>query len=312
MTAAAALAPVVLSTVGTAEWFALLDRELRCVHLHRGRLGRIPEQLIGLPDPGAPMPSLTTPARRAAGSVIQDGATQETEIAFEDPRFGPRRFEFEFRPLHAGAEIVGVIVRAAESTARHMQAGAWLLQSRLLECLTDAVLVVDPARVIRFANPAAAALFGLEADQLTGQPVSALGGAFSAWLGSAPDSAADLWGAAADACCIPATLILESKRHPLPLQVRCRASALNCDGQRYHVIAIDDLSELRLLERNVVEAETRERERLARDMHDGIGQELTSVALMLRALDIEGGEASLLPSQPLRAASGRSSTSSMA
>jgi signal transduction histidine kinase len=41
---------------------------------------------------------------------------------------------------------------------------------------------------------------------------------------------------------------------------------------------------MRRLEREVLDAERRERERLARDLHDGIGQELTGIALMLRVL----------------------------
>lgn len=45
-----------------------------------------------------------------------------------------------------------------------------------------------------------------------------------------------------------------------------------------------DVSEQRRLEQAVQEAASREQERIGRDLHDGLGQELTGVSLMLRAL----------------------------
>ena len=49
-------------------------------------------------------------------------------------------------------------------------------------------------------------------------------------------------------------------------------------------VAIRDITELKRLEREILEGLTRERQRIGRDLHDGLGQELTGVALMLRAL----------------------------
>ncbi len=49
-------------------------------------------------------------------------------------------------------------------------------------------------------------------------------------------------------------------------------------------ISLRDTTELKRLEREILEASTRERQRIGRDLHDGLGQELTGVALMLRAL----------------------------
>ncbi len=279
MTASAELAPVVASTVGAAEWFALLDRDLRCVHLHRGALGRIPERLLGVPANDAPATDLSAQARQIAVSVIEDGDSHEAELTFEDPRFGPRRFEFEFRPLRTGDGVVGVLVRSSESTNRRTHARAMRLQARLLECMSDAVLVVDAQRMIRFANLASEAMFGFRAGQLTGEPVAVLGSVFPAHLERARSAVAD------DSADLATTLVLEAGVAGAQRVIRCRTSALCLDDQRYDLVVLNDVTEVHRLERNVLEAETRERERLARDMHDGLGQELTAVALMLRALD---------------------------
>lgn len=281
MSESAAFATVVASTVGAAEWFALLDRDLRCVHLHRGALGRIPEHLIGMRGAEATV-DLSAQARELAGAVMADGDPQETEISFDDPRFGPRRFEFEFRPLRSDDGVVGVLVRSSESTNRRVHARTLRLQSRLLECMTDAVLVVDAQRVIRFANLACESLFGYRPGRLAGEPVSVLGSTFPAYLDGARQSAAE------DTPGRPTTLTLDAaSASAAPRVVRCRTSALYFDDQRHDLVVLDDVTELHRLERNVIEAETRERERLARDLHDGLGQELTAVALMLRTLELE-------------------------
>ena len=49
-------------------------------------------------------------------------------------------------------------------------------------------------------------------------------------------------------------------------------------------VSLRDITELKRLERETLEASTRERQRIGRDLHDGLGQDLTGVALMLRAL----------------------------
>jgi signal transduction histidine kinase len=45
-----------------------------------------------------------------------------------------------------------------------------------------------------------------------------------------------------------------------------------------------DVTERKRLEREIIETSARERQRIGRDLHDGLGQELTGVALMLRGL----------------------------
>ncbi len=64
-----------------------------------------------------------------------------------------------------------------------------------------------------------------------------------------------------------------------------RAALVRDDGVGMGVcVSLRDTTELKRLEREILEASTRERQRIGRDLHDGLGQELTGVALMLRAL----------------------------
>jgi two-component system, NarL family, sensor histidine kinase UhpB len=49
-------------------------------------------------------------------------------------------------------------------------------------------------------------------------------------------------------------------------------------------VTVTDITERMRLEREILEISTREQERIGQDLHDGLGQELTGVALMLRSL----------------------------
>jgi PAS domain S-box-containing protein len=49
-------------------------------------------------------------------------------------------------------------------------------------------------------------------------------------------------------------------------------------------IAVRDITERRRLEQEILDVSSRERQTIGRDLHDGLGQELTGVALMLRGL----------------------------
>jgi PAS domain S-box-containing protein len=49
-------------------------------------------------------------------------------------------------------------------------------------------------------------------------------------------------------------------------------------------LSVRDITERKRLEREILEVSGRERQRIGRDLHDGLGQELTGIALMLRGL----------------------------
>ena len=47
---------------------------------------------------------------------------------------------------------------------------------------------------------------------------------------------------------------------------------------------MSNITERKRLEQEILEVSSRERQTIGRDLHDGLGQELTGVALMLRGL----------------------------
>jgi PAS domain S-box-containing protein len=63
-------------------------------------------------------------------------------------------------------------------------------------------------------------------------------------------------------------------------------------------LTVQDVTEELRLEREVLDTAERERARLSSDIHDGLGQELTGIALLLKSLDVQarGGHEGLLDS----------------
>jgi PAS domain S-box-containing protein len=63
------------------------------------------------------------------------------------------------------------------------------------------------------------------------------------------------------------------------------APVRDAEGKVVAALAVTrDVSERRELEREIIEIANREQERIGHDLHDGLGQELTGIALMLRGL----------------------------
>lgn len=275
------LATMVAATFAASDWFAIFDRDARCVHLQRGTLGSTPDFLLGLGEHAGRQPGAEAAhaagVHRLIGAALQSGAARDSELAFEDPRFGPRTLELHVRPLRIDGAIEGAVVRATDSTHRRMQARALRLQSRLLECTSEATLVLDARRVVQFANVAAEKLFASGAGELSGMPLASLGERFSAAVERAvATSQAEL----------ETTIMLDEPKSADRQRrvLRCRISSMSFDRAPHHLLLLTDVSDSHRLGDEVLEAERRERERIARDLHDGFGQDLTGVSLMLSAL----------------------------
>lgn len=64
---------------------------------------------------------------------------------------------------------------------------------------------------------------------------------------------------------------------------RINADLIHVDAERYVLTTLEDITERRHLERAVLEATDKEQQRLARELHDGLGQELTAIAMFADA-----------------------------
>ena len=68
------------------------------------------------------------------------------------------------------------------------------------------------------------------------------------------------------------------------VQVDIAASQISMDGQKRTLFVCRDMTERLMLEHELLDVASREQAHLAHDLHDGLGQELTGIALLLRGL----------------------------
>lgn len=154
--------------------------------------------------------------------------------------------------------------------------------TELVRRSTDLILVVDAARHVSFASPAAETMLGMAPQQLQGRP-------FGAVLGSVHEtvlaSYLDRLLAQGDAAAALELRMDGPAREYRVLKIDA-ANQLGNPLIKGLVVTISDVTTQRLLEREVLDAATRERARLSADIHDGLGQELTGIAMLLHVAAI--------------------------
>ncbi|WP_295880300.1 CheR family methyltransferase [uncultured Thiohalocapsa sp.] len=142
----------------------------------------------------------------------------------------------------------------------------------VLEAAAEAIVTTDADGRIQTFNPAAEAMFRCTADAVAGKPVRGLfargDGAPTDPLVEQPDHQPRQ---------------LEGRRaqgEPFPLEL----SARFVPEQQLWVLVGRDVSERRRLERDVIDLSTRQQEEVGREIHDGLGQELTALVMLAHSL----------------------------
>jgi signal transduction histidine kinase len=64
----------------------------------------------------------------------------------------------------------------------------------------------------------------------------------------------------------------------------CVVTPLSMHGSEHWLAVLNDVTERKQLEREIIEIANREQQRIGGDLHDGLGQELTGIALMLKGV----------------------------
>lgn len=202
-------------------------------------------------------------------------------------------FETQYRVRHREGHWVSILTRARwekrDDGAGRMVRGYVLdmtwrqqmqLQAEIIERMSEGVLLVARDGTIRFANRALEITLGYRPHELIGADAHVLSfrtrEAFDGLLETAFEATAN--GST--------TLIdLEGKRRDgslLPLQGRLSSVLLG--DTRYVVAVFTDISTRKQLEREVLQLATQVQQRVGGDLHEGLGQQLSGIAMMLQGL----------------------------
>ncbi len=228
------------------------------------------------------MPEDRARIHAALTQVLTTGESVDLQLASSGAPYGGRCFDSRIRAVLSVRGISGAVINITEITDRQAVQHLRETQARMFELLHEGVVVIDSDSMIRMANPAFERMFGFAPgtavdtaiDDLIAQPSGA----------QRELVAQQLLGAAGES------------RGPTPVEFKCRrrdgstfeaacvATITHLDGATHRLAVITDVTERRGLEREILEIAGREQLRIGSDLHDGLGQDLTGVALMLRSV----------------------------
>jgi PAS domain S-box-containing protein len=156
-------------------------------------------------------------------------------------------------------------------------------QALALEVMREGVALSDSGGIIRMSNPAFDRMFGMVTGSLIGKHLSHLP-CYPA-LDRRIAESADGPTASTGAPLVSELTVRGARDGEGTLFVEATITSLVLRGERFFLTMLQDATARRQLEREVLEASNREQQRIGNDLHDGLGQELTGIALLLRGLE---------------------------
>ena len=267
---------------GTSDWLILVDTERRVQFINRGIRSHSRESIVGQRLDEIAVPEDREHILRALTQVLTTGESVDVQLASSGMPYGGRCFDSRIRAVRSGGVITGAVVNITEITDRQAAQHLRETQARMFELLHEGVVVIDDNNMIRMANPAFERMFGFT-------PGTAVGTSVDDLIAQPPGTRREqielqLLGSAPEA---PGPTPVEftcRRRDGSTFEAACVATLTHLDGATHRLAVITDVTERRVLEREILEIAGREQLRIGSDLHDGLGQDLTGVALMLRSV----------------------------
>ena len=283
------------STLEHSEWLKL---SMKMAHMHAWRWDKIEDQFsfataedppVDLPGEFPDMPAFMARVHpddqkhvvRDLHKAVESRCEVRGEFRLKAKNGAYRTFANVARPVFDSAGTVVGLVGVTQDVTPRVESDSQLRRSeQLLRATTtntaDTLILVDTDLKVRFVNKP---LAGRSIDRLLGTeiwtaaPEEAQGSVLAKLrevlaTGEAANYEFDYRGA-------------EGK----PQYYENSAVIVRDKGVVTGIsISVRNITERKRLEKEILEASNRERQAIGRDLHDGLGQELTGVALMLRGL----------------------------
>ncbi len=266
---------------GTGDWLILVDLDRRVQFINRGIRSHSRESIIGQRLDEIAVPEDRPNILAALTQVLKTGEPVDLQLAGTGPQHGGRYFDSRIRAVEGPGGITGAVVNITEITDRHAVMHLRETQARMFELLHEGVVVIDINNRIRMVNPAFERMFGFAAGTAVDTSIDDLLAPSAGIHREKLDQ--QLLGSMAEP-------------HTVPVEFKCRrrdgstfdaafvATLTHVDDATHRLAVITDVTERRQLEREILEIAGREQLRIGSDLHDGLGQDLTGVALMLRSV----------------------------
>ena len=253
----------------------VIDRKLKVLFANRPVSGKMPADLVGTHIRQIFPHKLRSIARATFHRVLATGEPDGFAAEFNGDATRARHFDANVTPVVRGGRIVALTLVAVETTQQIRAERAIATQARMIESMLEGVAVVNEQGIIEITNPAFDRMFGYGRGDLIGRDMAELtNGAFTQ---------CGRWPLKSGAACL--ALEFDAHRRNGPCFVAAGLlSRFEVAGQNHSLVVLQDVSERKQLERAILLAVNREQYRIGNDLHDGLGQELTGIALMLRGV----------------------------
>lgn len=255
----------------------VLDRDLHVLFANRGVHLRTPDQLQGLHVTEFLPEHLHPTALASMHRVLARGEVDGYAAEIDGPDGQTRHFDVRVSAILRDARIVGLTLNATETTEQIRAERAIATQARMIESMLEGVAVINERGVIEITNPAFDTMFAYRRGELIGREMSMLSG----W----PLEGRERWQANPDDPGNSVIMEFDGRRRDgSHFSAAGVLSGFEVAGRNHSLVVLQDVSERKQLERAILQAVNREQYRIGNDLHDGLGQELTGVALMLRGV----------------------------
>jgi PAS domain S-box-containing protein len=218
--------------------------------------------------------------RRAIDQAFASRAEVHAEFRLKSASGQYRSFAAIARPLiDATNELSGLVGVTQDVTARHESEARLRRSEELLRATTtntaDTLLLLDTSLRVRFINRP---IRGMSIESMVGEQIGQL----------IPESNRDAVLTKLRRVLMttePAHYEIFYTTNGITQYFENRAVLVRDDGIGTGIsITVRNITERKRLEQEILDVSSRERQTIGRDLHDGLGQELTGVALMLRGL----------------------------
>ena len=266
---------------GTSDWLVLVDTRQRIQFINRDARGQPRESFIGRPLEELSEPEHREAVANAIDRVLSTGQSVDLQLSTSG-EFGNRSFDSRIRAVRSKGVITGAVINITEITDRQAAQHLRETQARMFELLHEGVVVTDTNNNIRMANPAFERMFGFA-------PGTAVNTSIEDLIAQPPGVRRErldqqLLGPIGEPP-VPAPVEFKCRRRDgSTFEAACVATHTHLDGATHRLAVVTDVTERRVLEREILEIAGREQLRIGSDLHDGLGQDLTGVALMLRSV----------------------------
>jgi PAS domain S-box-containing protein len=215
---------------------------------------------------------------------LRGGEHTEIEVALRTMRGETRWVHLANQPLLSpDGSITRYIGVVHDITDRKVNEEVLRSQALAIEVMHEGAVLSDSGGIIRMTNPAFDRMFGTLAGSLIGKHLDELpcDPPLDRRIAESTDEAAVRSGAPL----VSELTVRSGSGGEGPLFVEAVITSLVLRGERFWLTMVQDATARRQLEREVLEVSNREQQRIGNDLHDGLGQELTGIALLLRGLE---------------------------